>query len=211
MNLSSNAVYLDSIAQTGAFFGKKKSDSKFAFLSKYIFNGEMFISTDFKNLSFNVPYAFAVNTKKEGEMLFLSLDGNDSSLQVTHCDFLSGGKISRLQGMFEKSPEGKDAFFMADLSALSVPYHFTGNIMPENISVNGDYGFAFNIRKSSKNKFQGNIGFQNFPVAIADSIFTLSADSVFSYSEENGIDFRINRIEGEDAGEKYLFNPKSNI
>ena len=208
LNLSSNAVYLDSIAQTGSFFGKKKSDSKFAFLSKYIFNGEMFISTDFKNLSFNVPYAFAVNTKKEGEMLFLSLDGNDSSLQVSHCDFLSGGKISRLQGMFEKSPEGKDAFFIADLSALSVPYHFTGNIMPENISVNGDYGFSFNIRKTSKNKFQGNIGFQNFPVAMADSIFTLSADSVFSYSEENGIDFRINRIEGEEAGEKYLFNPK---
>lgn len=207
LNVSSSGMYLDSMAQAAAFFGKKKNDSKFAFLSNYVFNGEMFASTDFTNLSFNVPYAFVANTKKDGQLLFLSLDGNDSSVQLSYCDFISDGKVTRLSGMFEKSPDGKDAFFMADLSALSIPYHFTGNLMPGSFSLTGDYGLVCDFHKSGKKKIDGSLTFENLPVAIGGSIFTFSADSLLTYTAENGIDLRISRVEGMEAGNKYQFNP----
>lgn len=206
-NLSSSGMYLDSVAQAGAFFKKEKSTSKFAFLAPYVFNGEFFVSTDFKNLSYNIPYAFLLNTKKENNVLFISLDGNDSSVQLSRASYLSDGKMINLSAMFEKSPDGQDAFFMADMTADSIPYHFAGNIMPEGFSLTGDYGIACDVHKSGKNRFDGSFSADSFPLGIANTIFTLSADSVFSYSKENGINLVINRFEGAEAGGKYTFAP----
>ncbi len=206
-NVSSSGMYLDSVAQAGAFFGKEKSTSKFEFLSSYIFNGEFFVSTDFKNLSYNIPYAFVVNTKKENNVLFISLDGNDSSVQLSRAAYLSNGKMMNLSAMFEKSPDGQDAFFMADLTADTIPYHFAGNLMPEGFSLTGDYGVVCDVHKNEKGRLDGTFKADNFPLSLANAIFTLSADSSFSYSKENGINLKINRFEGAEASGKYFFEP----
>lgn len=210
-NVSSNGIYLDSAAQTAAFFAKKQSSSDFNFLSNYIFNGELFVSTDLSQISYNVPYAFVVNTKKENQFVYLSLDGNGSSLNLNRLDFINGEKLSRLSGLYEKSPDGKDAFVIADLNIDSIPYHFTGSIMPELVSLNGDYGIAFDLRKKNGNGFAGNFSAEGLPVSLAESIFTISADTEFDFSEDDGINVKISKIETREASDKISFSPVLNL
>lgn len=210
-NISSNGIYLDSVAQTATFFAKKPNSSDFKFLSSYIFNGELFFSTDLSQISFNVPYAFVVNTKKEDQFVYLSLDGNSSSINFSRLDFINGSKLAHFSGLYEKSPDGKDAFVMADINLDSIPYHFTGSIMPELISLNGDYGFTFDLRKSKNAEFSGNISAEGFPISCAGSIFTISAESNFDYSENDGFSAKISKIEAQEASGKFAFNPILNL
>lgn len=207
-NLSSNGIFLDSAAETASFFCNKKSS--FGFLSGYAFNGEMFFSTDFRQISYNIPYAFAVNTKKEGQFIYISLDGNDSSVNLSRFDFINSGKLLHLSGIFEKSPDGKDAFFMLDLNADSIPYHFTGNLMPGLLTMNGDYGFMFDMNTEGES-FSGNLVAENLPVGTAGTIMTFSLDSTFSYTKEDGFNLILSRVEGQDAGGKYAFKPSFSI
>ena len=210
-NVSSNRIYLDSAAQTFSYFGKNPGKSAFGFLSSYIFNGEFFVSTDFNQISYNVPYAFVANTKKDGQFFYISFDGNGSSLNLNRVDFVNNGKLVHLSGIYEKSPDGDDAFFSADLNVDSIPYHFSGNFMPGIVSVNGDYGAVFDLKKSENGKISGNLAAEGFPFSMNGSIFTLSTDTNFTYSEEDGINVRIARLEALEASGKYSFNPALNV
>ena len=210
-NVSSNGIYLDSAAQTFSYFGKNPGKSAFGFLSSYIFNGEFFVSTDFSQISYNVPYAFVANTKKDGQFFYISLDGNGSSLNLNRVDFVNNGKLVHLSGIYEKSPDGDDAFFSADLNADSIPYHFSGNFMPGIVSVNGDYGAVFDLKKSDNGKISGNLAAEGFPFSMNGSIFTLSTDTNFTYSDDDGINVRISRLEALEASGKYSFNPVLNV
>ena len=210
-NVSSNRIYLDSAAQTFSYFGKNPGKSAFGFLSSYIFNGEFFVSMDFNQISYNVPYAFVANTKKDGQFFYISFDGNGSSLNLNRVDFVNNGKLVHLSGIYEKSPDGDDAFFSADLNVDSIPYHFSGNFMPGIVSVNGDYGAVFDLKKSENGKISGNLAAEGFPFSMNGSIFTLSTDTNFTYSEEDGINVRIARLEALEASGKYSFNPALNV
>lgn len=206
-NLTSDGIYLDSALRNLTFFAKDKSSSDFKFLSDYVFNGELFFSTDLKQVSYNIPYAFVVNTRKEGQFFYLSLDGNDSSLNLTKFDFISGGKLVHLSALFEKSPDGSDSFFVADLNADTLPYHISGNVIQDVIAVNGDYGISFDLRKKGKRGFAGSFVFENLPVGAAGTIFTSSLESSFSYSVQDGISVKLSRLEVSEAGGKFKFNP----
>lgn len=210
-NISSSGIYLDSAAQTVSCFGKNPGKSFFGFLSSYIFNGEFFVSTDFSKVSFNVPYAFVANTKKEGQFFYISLDGNDSSININRFDFVNGGKLVHLSGIYEKSPDEEDSFFSADLNAGSIPYHFSGNFMPGIVSVTGDYGAAFDLKKNAKGRISGSLSADGFPFDAKGSIFTLSTNASFTYSDEDGINVKIPRLEVVEAGGKYSFNPVLNV
>lgn len=209
-NISSSGIYLDSAAQTVSYFGKNPGKSSFAFLSNYIFNGDFFVSTDFSQISYNVPYAFVANTKKENQFFYISFDGNRSSLNLNRFDFVNNGKLVHLSGIYEKSPDGDDAFFMADLNADSIPYHFSGNFMPGVVSVSGDYGVVFDLKKDGQ-LVSGNFSADGFPFGANGAIFTVSADSSFSYSAQDGINVKISRFEALEASGKYSFNPVLNV
>ena len=55
-------------------------------------SSEFFISTNFSNITFNIPYSVIANTKKDGEMALFSFDGSESSLQVSQFDVLFAGQ-----------------------------------------------------------------------------------------------------------------------
>lgn len=210
-SISTNGVYLDSAMKTFSYFGKNPGKQSFSFLSNYVFNGELFVSTDFKQFSYNVPYAFVADTKNDGQFLYFSFDGNDSSLNLSRMDFVRSGKLIHSSVVFEKSPDSSDAFFTADINADSIPYHFTGNFMPNSIFVNGDYGITFDLKKNEKGFVRGNIFAEGVPFAFNGSIFTFSLDSDLSYSERDGINVKISRMNASGSGGKYSFNPSLNV
>ena len=208
-NLSASSIYLDSLAQTAAFVAG--SSSSFSFLKNYLFNGEMFFSTNFNSLSFSVPYAFVADTKKNDRFLYLSLDGNDSSIQVSRLDYISGSNFSSFSALYEKSPDNDGAFISADLNSSSIPYHFSGNVSKAGLSLSGDYGFSFDLYKSSLGRIDGSLCTESFPLSISGALFTIAADTGFSYTKSDGINVRIARIEASEVGEKIIFHPQIEV
>jgi hypothetical protein len=211
--ITASSLYLDSVAQTVAFFmnnhtGKTTATSLIGTLSPYMFSGEMYVSSDFKTISYNVLYALVANTKKDNEFLFLSLDGNNTSIQITQLDLLYGGKTLHVSAQVDVDPDVSGAFFTIDMSAGAIPYHFTGNLINDWFSVTGDYDFNFQIHHPAGNSYSGSLAAENFPVSIADSILTFSIDSNFSYNNQDGIIASVSRLETEDTGGKFHFHPK---
>ncbi len=203
-NLSASSIYLDSVSETVSSVAGKKTN--FSFLKDFLFNGELFFSTNFNSLSFSIPYAFVADTTKNDRFLYLSLDGNDSSIQVSRLDLISGKNFSSFSALYEKSPDNDGAFVSADLNSGSIPYHFAGNIRDGNLSLSGDYGFSFDLYKSL-GRIDGSLCMESFPVSISGALFTVAADTGFSYTKTDGINVSIARIEASEVGEKIIFHP----
>ena len=208
-NLETNALFLDSLAQTAMTFIHKKNEkvSSFSFLSNYMLNGEAFFSTDFKSLSFNVPYLFAANTKKDDQLLYLSLDGNNESVNVSKFDFINNGKSTHLEAQYEKAPDSNDAFFVVEVNADSIPYSFTGNIMSDSISVSGDYGLAFDLFKTGLSRYDGTFSMVEFPLPIGGMVLSLNTDTAFSFNSDDGISANIAKLEVNEVSGKFVFDP----
>lgn len=207
-NVSADRMYLDSLAETGAFFTNKKPSLKM--LSPYLFSGELFVSSDLKTLAFNVPYAYVANTKKDGQFVYLSLDGNDSTVQVTKLDYLSGGRLTHFSALLERAQNSKEVFFSADASSSSIPYHFAGNILPDALTVSGDYGFALDVYRSHGERgarIDGSFSADGFPLPALDTVFSLSLDTGFSYAKDDGFTFGLARFEAAETGNKFAFHP----
>ena len=206
-----NNFYLDSAVETGSFFFKEDSSAALSSfvprLAPYVFTGEFFISSDLKSVSYNAPYALFVNTKKENEALFLSFDGNESSLQVSQLNVVYEGDTFSASAEIDRAPDSSGSFFTFDVQYKSVPYHFTGNIMHNFISVSGDYNLAAEFRRYDNGSMEGSFTMKNFPLHAAGTIWTLSADTGFAYTRDEGFAVHIARFESEDAGGKFPFSP----
>lgn len=210
-NMNASGLYVDSVMQTAAFFGKNESESEFAFLSPFVFNSELYFSSDLRTFSYNVPYVVVANTKKDNQFVYISLDGNDSSVQVSQLDVIAGGQSVHFSGFAEKIPDTQEGFIMLDAQFASVPYHFTGSMRNNSVSIRGDYGVAFDIHRSGKVRYDGAFSMEELPVALSDSIVALSVDSGFSVTAEDGLNLLINRILVQEAGGRYAFSPRFEI
>jgi Family of unknown function (DUF490). len=205
-------VYLDSVAGAAAFFTSGNVShtlsSASGALSPYLFSGEFYLSSDMKSLSYNVPYAIVANTSRDNQFLLMSLDGNESSLQVTQFDFISGKNTVHASAEVDKSPDSQGSFFTLDVNAGAVPYHFTGTIMQNFVSVAGDYGTAVQVQRSDDGSFEGSLVMDNFPVSVSGAIFTMSTETGFAYTSADGFAMNIARFEAADTGSKLHFSPK---
>lgn len=210
-NMNVSGLYLDSAMQTAAFFGESESEAEFAFLSPFVFNSELYFSSDLQTFSYNVPYIVVANTKKDNQFVYASLDGNDSSVQVSQFDVIAGGQSVHFSGFAEKIPDTQEGFVMLDAQFASVPYHFTGSLRKNSVSISGDYGVAFDVHKSGKSRYDGAFSMEELPVALSDLIVALSVDSGFSCTVEDGLNLLINRIFVQEAGGRYAFSPRLEI
>lgn len=209
-NVSSDKIYLDSLAKTVNFFNKKSKENEYAFLKKYILTADFFVSfkSSEDSLTCNVPYAVIANTEKDDQFIYFSADGTRYSMNISRLDYISDGKLVHASGYMNTS-DFKEASFGFDLLAGTVPYSFSGNYISGSVSVIGDYGFTFVMQndKDSGN-ISGSFLTDNLPVSAADTIFSFASDCDFSYTCEKGVDVRINRVECHEAGEKYVYKPK---
>lgn len=208
--VSASGMYLDSIAETVSFFARREGAARrgFGALSPYMLSGEVFISSDFSTVSYNVPYTIVADTRKDGRFVYLSLDGNDSSVQLSRCALFADGRRAELSAQFERSPDSADAFFTADMSVGFVPYHFTGSVLPGALSVSGDYGFMLDARSLGGGRYSGSFFTEAMPFSAGRALLTVSADTGFSYSPEDGVSVQIARLEAAAAGGSASFEPK---
>lgn len=204
-NVSAHALYVDSIVQKALLFTEERNYQMASVFKNFMMNGEVYFSSDIESMSFNVPYIVVADTSKSNKYLFLSLDGNSTSLNISKFSYISDGNTTSLQAQLEKAPDSKEAFFTIDVNSVSIPYHFSGNIMENYVSLYGDYDFAFEL--NFVDGFSGKLSTVGFPVQKDKTIFGISFDSVFNINNIDDFLVSINKIEIEEVSDTLSVKP----
>ncbi|MBQ9495737.1 MAG: translocation/assembly module TamB domain-containing protein [Treponema sp.] len=204
--------FLDSIAELASFF-LSSSDASVVekllpTLHPYMFTGEAYVSSDFKSISFNAPYALVANTHQDNQFLLLSFDGNESSLQLTQFDVIHKSQTVHASAEFDRAPDSASSFFVLDVSYGGVPYHFTGNLMPNYIMVSGDYGIVAQAQRFTDGSVEGSLVMERLPVSVGNAILVFSSETGFAYTPDEGGAVHIMRFEAEDASGALNFSPR---
>ncbi len=210
--VSMNSFYLDSIVDFALQLvdlptAEKIQPVKKA-ISDFIFTGDIYLSTDLKSVSYNVPYLLLANTKKDNQFIMMALNGNEQSIQLNQLSLISGKLAVEASASLDRNPDTSDMFFIADLNAGAVPYHFSGSVMPEVITVTGDYGTDMEIRFGHNKECSGHAYFEDFPFSYDGKSIVFSAETDFNYDLENGPVVSIKHMDVEGANASFSVNPK---
>lgn len=211
-NITLSSLYLDSLAALAAQLLPEENAQTVNSLQKnlepYLLSGDLYASTDLKTFSYNIPYVLLANTKAENQALMFAVNGTDSNIQLNQLSLIMGKFAMEATASLDSAPDSSDKFFTADLKIDSIPYHFSGSIMPEVITVTGDYGTDIECRFSQMNAFDGHLTLKSLPVKILDKSIIFSSSLNFSYDKENGPAVQISQLEIEEADSIISVNPK---
>ena len=198
-NVDVSNLFIDSALEKAAFFLKEETSQKLqnaaSHLSPYITSVSLFVSSDFKSFSFNIPYAIAANTKQDRQMFVFSADGNEDTFNITDLDLVFG--MMSVQMDTQANLSGSilhdigDISFQSQLAVNSVQYDLTGSIIDKKwVSIAGDYNLEISF--SLELPFLGIVRMDSLPFAIGKNTFALSLDAAVAYTAEEGpvVDFQ---------------------
>ena len=214
-NLSLNTIYLDAVLGiVKEVLGQKEADAiekAQSAVSDFVFSGDAYISTDLKSISYNIPYLVLANTKKDNQVLMLVVNGNEQSIQVNNFYLVYGSFALDATASLDSMPGSSDKFYTVDLISSSIPYHFSGSIMPEVITLTGDYGTDAEVRFGKNKAIDGFASFKGLPFMLQNSAFIVSLDTSFGYNEEDGPQLTLQHLQVEKDSPDTSVNPRLEI
>lgn len=155
------------------------------FLSPVRMTNEFYISSDFKQVSYNIIQMVLASSEKNGFYSLFSLKGNESSFNVNDIDILFSD--IHLKGSLNSCFENEGLVFDSFFTLNNITYNIAGLLADEMLSIYGDYGLNINIVKNNKDKLRGTIQVKELPIPFINSLF--SADTVFEYEDKTDWEF----------------------
>lgn len=205
---SINTIYIDTVVSLAAFFadeGARPMLSRAATSARpYVFSCDAFASGQGGEFSFNVPYAFAANTVREDQMLIFAAAGNREGLRLSDFDLAFAGQHVSAEVDSQFFVEQKEVAMNGRLELNGMPYSFSGLLGDGWASVSADYGFTLSLNADKAGFVTGIFSVEDLPVTVSERTFSLTNDSAFSYSVEDGLLLDIRRFEGRMLGDSYL-------
>ena len=207
--------FVETGVKTGAFFtekdGKNVLDKVVEISEPYISNVEAYFATDFKDYNYNSPLAIFANTKKDKEVLLLSVDGTGgkagTSVQVSKADLVYGKNSLNASGGFDVEFPKRQMTFSSDFSFNSIPYAFNGLfVFGDWLNISGDYGL--DVAVDFKNFIDGSLRFKDLPVSVNDFTVAFSLDSNFSVLSKDDWNFFIENFSASELSGKFRLNPE---
>ncbi len=177
-------------------------------IKDFMFTGDAYVSTDLNSVSYNLPYLVLANTKKDNQFLLLSVNGNEQSVQLNRFNLIYGDFALDATASLDSMPDSQDKFYTLDMITSSIPYHFSGTIMPEIVTVTGDYGTDAQIRFGKNNTLEGFASFTNLPFLINNATYILSLDTMFDYTQEQGPQITLQHLQVEQDNPDTSVNPR---
>lgn len=213
-SVSLNSFFLDTLAGAVAFFvdtpEKQSVGHLVQGLSPFVCSNELYVSTDFKSISFNSPFSIIANTQKDRQFLTLSFDGNERSVRVTSLDLLYGKQSVAATVSADISPEDRQVLFLTDCIVNGIPYHLDGSFTNGNVlSLTGDYGFDAQVL--FEKDVSGFARLSSLPFLLGGYMCSLSLDTYFSYSADNGLAISLNNCTLDEVGGKLSIQPRVGI
>ena len=211
-SISLASIYISSIMDLiseAADDSFKQSMAQYSsYIEPYMFSCDAYLSTDFNSVLYNVTNLVLADTSVNNRLLFLSLNGNEASIQINHLDVIYNKFAAQMEMSAALDYDSKEVFFTTDVTTGSVPYNLVGTINPEIIKLNGNYGFDAEVRISSKKDFEGYLNIGNLPFVLGDYVMIVSAETDFNYTKEFGPVVNINRFELEETDSRNTLNPR---
>ena len=211
-SISLASIYLDTIFNLVAEVLPQKDaeavQNIIPSVEDYMFTGDAYISTDFKSLSYNLPYLVLANTKKDNQFVLLSLNGNEQSIQLNRFNLIFGSFALDATASLDSMPDSSDKFYTVDIISSSIPYHFSGTIMPEIITMTGDYSTDARLLLGNDKSLQGFASFKYLPLALGTNTFLVSLDSSFDFTQEQGPQITLTHFELEQDIPDVSVNPR---
>ena len=214
-SVSLNTIYLDSVLEiTKQVIPENKGTSLEQIIKSvagFVFSGDAYFSTDFKSVSYNLPYLVLANTQKENQVLLFAMNGNEQSIQVNNFYLVYDTFAIDATASLDSMPDSPDKFYTIDILSSSIPYHFAGTIMPEVITLTGDYGTEAELRLGKDNAMDGYATFKGLPFMINNSAFIVSLDTLFNYDKNQGPQFTLQLLQIEKDSPDSSVNPRLEI
>ena len=211
-SVSLESIYLETIMSLATqILPQKEAEAVQAIaptVKDFMFTGDAYVSTDFSSVSYNLPYLVLANTKKENQFLLLSVNGNEQSIQLNRFNLIYGNFALDATASLDSMPGTQDKFYTLDMISSSIPYHFSGTIMPEIITVTGDYGTDAQVRLGKNNTLEGFASFTNLPFLINNATYILSLDTAFDYTKEQGPQLTLQHLQIEKDNPDTSVNPR---
>ncbi len=215
-NIEISNLFLDTVLGVLSYVTDKPLSSSLAdaqnTFKTFIASTELYISTDFKTITYNTPYTIIANTAKDKELAVLSFDGNESSLQVSQFDVLFAGQNLQASVSADFSQDYSDMFFSADLSVNAIPYELQGVFIDnKNFVLSGSYGFESSIVFNNGSLIAGTLGFNSFPISIQNMILSFSADAAFEFTSLSQWSAEVVRFECTEEGGAFSLSPSLSL
>ena len=185
-------------------------DSIKDFSSPYLFSGDVYVSSDLKSISYNVPYVIVANAKEDNQYIFASANGNEQTVQLNRFDVIFGGFAANLTGLLDITPNTNDIFFDAELIAASIPYHFSGTLEKNKLSISGDYGINA-VVDFANNKIKGSLATLALPFNALEKSFNFTIDTNFEYDKNVGPQVQISNLTLEQYDYTSSVSPKISL
>ncbi len=191
--ISADGFSLDTIFNTLEFFLDKNAVSSLSslhsFFKPFVMSADMFVSSDFDEIVYNVPYVIAANSQENRQMAMLSFDGNESSVNVSYFDIIYGSQNVNLNVIADFNKGFKDLAFNSVINFNGIPYELSGILEDgKNLSVKGNYDLLVNA-SFDKNNIQSAFSMSGLPVSIYGYLLNLSLDSTL---ESNNSQWKMN-------------------
>ena len=194
-SLSINNLY----AAVQAFSPKLKNLPKEAgkALEPVQMTSEFYVSSDFKDFSYNVIQTVLASRAANGFYGLFSANGSKSSFNISDVDVFFN-KL-HINGGLNAELENGGYIFNSLFTLNDITYKVSGLYADNVLSVYGDYGININIFTDDDKKLKGTIQAKELPVPLIGASFT--ADSSFEYAGRQNWNFNCNelRLEYADA------------
>lgn len=214
--ISIENFFLDSGIRAASFFLDNETSPVLAqaavVAEPYIITNDLFVSTDFSSITYNIPAVVLANTEKDSEFMLFSIDGNENTVRVSHFDMRYAGQTIQMTAQADISPDYRDVFFSSDCTVNSIPYLLTGNIINGNIiSVSGSYGFEAGLDMSlGLEQFTAYLRMKNLPVSLSGYILSLSSDVSAVFLPDN-FSVELHSLEVMESSGRLPFMPYLSI
>ena len=214
-SLSFNAIYLDSIVQTYAFFAQENIrpllNAASETVQPFVFSCDTFASGIGMEFSFSVPYAIVANTSRDDQMLILEADGNKETFQLSRLEFVFGGQKILMDAMVEKFPESSERLLSGRLELNEIPYNFSGVSSKGRLEINSEYGLRFAFATDASGEvasITGAFAAAGFPLKFGQKTFEISTESTFAYSIDKGFSATVPYFNGRLLEGTSSLNPE---
>ena len=157
--------------------------------------GEWYVSSDFKDFSYNIIQAVLASGNTNGFYGLFSATGTKNSFNISDVDVLFN-KLHISGGVNAESESG-GYVFNSLFTVNDITYKVSGLYADKVLSVNGDYGININIFTDDDKKLKGTVQAKEVPVPLIKAFFT--ADSSFEYAGSKDWNFNCNLLQLEYA------------
>ena len=208
-SVSIRSLFLDSVLEAAAIFVPEENAGGIMSMAKslepFLFTNELYVSTDFKSISFNSPYSVLANTTQERQLLLLSFDGNESSVQISNLDLIFNDYVLNAKLGADLNLPEQQAMFNSALTFNSIPYNIYGDFSNNWLSVTGDYGLelAVNFGKI----ITGRMQLVDLPVDLNGFMLSLSTELALIYGEQQGLDLSIEAFDVQELSNVTKIQP----